>query len=155
MLVTSLYRWLYDGDWFQMLVTWVQSLRFSTTHFVINVRQQHQCKPFKIELPTPNKVDLISDIRYVTYLMSHNHCGPKLMGSWFYQISKTIFSNISYLLGNSCSTIDWANSSWNNIRWFGSNANNFAFHWSEENISRTCCLSHFSKLQKIYKLIWF
>lgn len=64
------------------------------------------------------------------------------------------FSNTSYLLGNSSSTVDWANSSWNNIRWFGSNANNFTFHRSKENISRTCCLSHFSKLQKIFKLIW-
>ena len=65
MLVTSLCRWLYDGDWFQMLVAeslcwrlyslcWrftqciksvTNILNRSTTYLVSSIRHQHRCNP--------------------------------------------------------------------------------------------------------------
>ena len=58
MLVTSLCWWLYDGDWFEMLVA--ESLlatffvfksvtnisNLSPTHLVSNIRRQHRCNHF-------------------------------------------------------------------------------------------------------------
>ena len=65
MLVTSLFWWLYDGDWFENLMTksfcwqlcslcwwfpqWMKSItnisNLSPTHLVSNIRQQHRCNP--------------------------------------------------------------------------------------------------------------
>ena len=70
MLVTSLCLWLYDGDWFEILVAeslcwrlfslcwWffpcIKSVtnisNLSPTHFVSNIRHQHRCNHFKLTL---------------------------------------------------------------------------------------------------------
>ena len=70
MLVTSLYKWLYHGDWFQMLVVetlcwrlfslWLWFLQYiksvtnisnlSPTHLVSNIRHQHRFNRFDLKM---------------------------------------------------------------------------------------------------------
>ena len=94
-LVTSLCWWLYDGDWFQMLVTeslcwrlfslcsWflqciksvTNILNLSLTHFVFNIRPQHRVS-FNLRYLDPNRVNLVrcnkDDYHHVSCLQKRN-----------------------------------------------------------------------------------
>ena len=51
MLVTSFRWWLYDGDWFDMLVAESFNMsNLSPTHLVSIIRHQHRCNRFLVEI---------------------------------------------------------------------------------------------------------
>ena len=98
-LVTSLCWWLYNGDWFQMLIAESLCWRFSQciksvtnisnlspTHFVSNIRHQHRCslhfyiahprRAVFLSCPCPTRsVDLSGSVLGILSFIRPGHVG--------------------------------------------------------------------------------